>query len=74
MYFISQKKYAENNLKKFGMIDGKSVATPLMLNEKQKMNDGASKADPTIYISLVGSLIYLTAICPDVMFAAILLS
>ena len=56
--FISQKKYAENILKKFGMHDSKPVATPLMPNEKQKINDGASKADPTLYRSLVGSLLY----------------
>nr|CAH66391.1 OSIGBa0134J07.9 [Oryza sativa] len=72
--FISQRKYAENILKKFKMDNCKSVTTPLLPNEKQKARDGADKADPTIYRSLVGSLLYLTATRPDIMFAASLLS
>nr|ABA95820.1 retrotransposon protein, putative, unclassified [Oryza sativa Japonica Group] len=72
--FISQRKYAENILKKFKMDNCKSVTTPLLPNEKQKARDGADKVDPTIYRSLVGSLLYLTATRPDIMFAASLLS
>nr|ABA99612.1 retrotransposon protein, putative, unclassified [Oryza sativa Japonica Group] len=72
--FISQRKYAKNILKKFKMDNCKSVTTPLLPNEKQKARYGADKADPTIYRSLVGSLLYLTATRPDIMFAASLLS
>ncbi|XP_038984427.1 secreted RxLR effector protein 161-like [Phoenix dactylifera] len=52
----------------------KSVSTPLVENEKLKKDDGAKKADAKMYKSLVGSLLYLTATRPDIMFAANLLS
>jgi Reverse transcriptase (RNA-dependent DNA polymerase)/gag-polypeptide of LTR copia-type/Integrase core domain/GAG-pre-integrase domain len=72
--FINQKKYAENILIKFKMQDSKPVATPLMSNERLKSEDGAKKADSTLYRSLVGSLLYLSATRPDIMFTASLLS
>ncbi|XP_024177774.1 uncharacterized protein LOC112183641 [Rosa chinensis] len=72
--FISQKKYAENIIKKFNMLGCNSVATPLIANEKLKKEDGAKKADATKYRSLIGGLLYLTTTRPDIMFAASLLS
>ncbi|KAL6133806.1 hypothetical protein ACLB2K_066039 [Fragaria x ananassa] len=72
--FISQKKYAENILKKFNLLGCNSVATPLIANEKLKKEDGAKKADPTKYRSLIGGLLYLTATRSDIIFAASLLS
>ncbi|KAB1208824.1 Copia protein [Morella rubra] len=52
----------------------KSASTPLAANEKLKKENGADKANVTTYRSLVGSLLYLTATRPDIMFAASLLS
>lgn len=72
--FISQKKYAENILKKLNLLGRKSVATPWIANEKKRKFDGAKKADAKKYRSLVGSFLYLTATRPDIMFAASLLS
>lgn len=72
--FISQKKYAENILKKLNLLGCKSVATPLIANEKMRKFDGAKKADAKKYRSLVGSFLYLTATRPDIMFAVSLLS
>lgn len=72
--FISQRKYTEELLSKFGMLGCKSVATPLIAKEKLKKDDGSKKADQTTYRSLVGSLLYLTATRPDIMFASSLLS
>lgn len=72
--FISQKKYAENILKKFKMNGCKTVAIPLVPNEKLKKEDGAEKIDASTYRSLVGSLLYLTATRPDIMYSASLLS
>jgi hypothetical protein len=72
--FISQKMYAEKILKKFRMLGCKPMATPFAINEKLKKEDGGKKVDATLYRSLVGNLLYLTATRPDIMFAASLLS
>ena len=47
------------------MKDCKSVATPLIVNEKLSKEDGSKEVDASIYRSLVGSLLYLTATRPD---------
>ena len=72
--FICQKKYAENILKKFGMLGCKPVDTPLVVNEKFKKEDGGRLANASVYRSLIGSLFYLTATRLDLMYAASLLS
>lgn len=72
--FISQKKYTEDLLNKFKMYWYKPVSTPLVMNEKLQKVDGAPEADASRYRSLVGSLLYLTATRPDIMFATSLLS
>jgi len=72
--FISQRKYAWDILKRFKMERCKSVPTPLVHNEKISKFERGDKADPTVYRSLIGSLLYLTATRPDLMFAASLLS
>ncbi|RVW71674.1 Retrovirus-related Pol polyprotein from transposon TNT 1-94 [Vitis vinifera] len=72
--FISQQKYALKVLKKFHMERSKSVATPLVVNEKLSKNEVNIKADASIYRSLIGSLLYLSATRPDLMFSASLLS
>jgi len=43
--FISQKKYAKDLFKKFGMINCKLATTPMNVNEKLQQNDGAEMAD-----------------------------
>ncbi|KAF2309000.1 hypothetical protein GH714_042448 [Hevea brasiliensis] len=50
------------------------VAAPLVVNEKLSKNDGIEKAEATEYKSLIGSLLYLTAARPDLMYSASLLS
>ena len=61
---ISQEKFIDNLLIKFGMSDCKSVSTPL--TEKQKFTKFAQTDKPdidnTTYRSLVGSLDYLARI------------
>ncbi|KAK9740253.1 hypothetical protein RND81_03G022600 [Saponaria officinalis] len=52
----------------------KPVSTPLVLNEKLTKDDGSKEVDLKQYRSLVGSLLYLTATRPDLMFATSLLS
>lgn len=72
--FICQRKYANNILKKFGMGDCNPTLIPLVVNEKMKKEDGEKKIDASIYRSMVGSLLYLCATRPDIMFASSMLS
>ncbi|KAI5442953.1 hypothetical protein KIW84_011839 [Lathyrus oleraceus] len=52
----------------------KPADIPLVVNEKLKKEDGGRLVDASMYRSLVGSLFYLTAAGPDLMFTASLLS
>ncbi|XP_040986424.1 secreted RxLR effector protein 161-like [Juglans microcarpa x Juglans regia] len=56
------------------MAECKSVATPLIANEKLKKEDGVKEADAATYRSLIGSLLYLGATRPNIMYATSLLS
>ncbi|GJT68113.1 putative ribonuclease H-like domain-containing protein [Tanacetum coccineum] len=67
--FISQDKYVAEILKKFNYSDVKSALTPVDL-EKPLVKDGdADDVDVHLYRSMIGSLMYLTASRPDIMFA-----
>ncbi|KAI5334134.1 hypothetical protein L3X38_024267 [Prunus dulcis] len=72
--FIHQKKYAQKLIEKFGLKDCKAVATPFAINERLNKIDGSEAANEGEYRQIVGSLLYLTATRPDVMFAASLLA
>ena len=72
--FISQEKYANEILNKFGMEKCKPDSTPLVSNEKLIKDDGVEKIDVFVYKSLIGFLLYLNATRPDIMYVASLLS
>ncbi|CAL9010760.1 unnamed protein product, partial [Prunus brigantina] len=72
--FIHQKKYALTLLDKFGLKDCKSVSTPLVATDKLQREDGSEAADESLYRKIVGSLLYLIATRPDIMFSASLLA
>ena len=72
--FIHQKKYAMKLLEKFGLKGCKSVGTPLAANDRLCKDDGSEAVDESEYRKLVGSLLYLTATRPDIMFGASLLA
>ncbi|KAM1357424.1 hypothetical protein ACFX2H_031230 [Malus domestica] len=72
--FIHQKKYASSLLDKFGLKECKPVLTPLVATEKLTTDDGSGAASEELYRSMVGSLLYLTATRPDVMYASSLLA
>ncbi|CAL9021865.1 unnamed protein product, partial [Prunus brigantina] len=72
--FLHQKKYALKVIEKFGLKNCKSVATPLIANERLCKEDGSEMADESEYRQIVGSLLYLTATRPDIMFASSLLA
>jgi len=72
--FIHQSKYVKSLLSKFGLDDCKPVSIPLATGEKLKKVDGSELADEGLYRRIVGSLLYLTATRPDLMYTASLLS
>jgi hypothetical protein len=72
-YYLSQRKYI-NDLDRAGLTDHHSVDTPMELHTRLRATDGVPLEDPTRYRHLVGSLIYLGITCPDIFYAAHILS
>ncbi|GJR71955.1 retrovirus-related pol polyprotein from transposon TNT 1-94 [Tanacetum coccineum] len=67
--FISQDKYVNEILNKFGFSDVKTARTP-METQKALLKDADGKdVDEHLYRSMIGSLMYLTSSRPDIMFA-----
>lgn len=58
--FISQSKYAEIILKRFWMETCKPTPTPTAMGIKLRKDDSMKSVNPTLYKSIVGSLMYLT--------------
>ncbi|GJT56692.1 retrovirus-related pol polyprotein from transposon TNT 1-94 [Tanacetum coccineum] len=67
--FINQSKYANEILKKFDLHKSDPVDTPMV--ERTKLDEDLSgiPVDQTKYRSMIGSLMYLTASRPDLVFA-----
>ena len=64
--FLGQGKYAVEILKRFGMMECKSMATPMASNMKLLSDASSKSVDATIYRQMIGSLMYLR---PDICFA-----
>ncbi|KAA0040718.1 integrase [Cucumis melo var. makuwa] len=71
---ISQQKYAHDLLKKIRMENASPCNTLMDANLKLCKNDIGEAVDPSLYRSLVGSLMYLTATRPDILFVVSMLS
>ena len=65
--FISQTKYIKEMLKKFKMEESKPVSTPMVIGCKLSNDDESSEVDHTMYMSMIGILLYVTATRPYVM-------
>eukprot|EP00253_Pinus_taeda_P011834 PITA_11834 len=72
--FISQAKYVVEILERFKMQNNKSAPTPTVIGLKLSKEDCSSNVNPTLYKSMIGSLMYLTATRPDIMYAISLVS
>jgi hypothetical protein len=59
--FISQTKYIQDILKKFGMKDAKPIKTPMGTNGHLNLDTGGKSVDQKVYRSMIGSLLYLCA-------------
>jgi hypothetical protein len=64
--FISQTKYIQDILNKFGMKDAKPIKTPMETNG-HNLDMGGKSVDQKVYRSMIGSLLYLCASQPDIM-------
>jgi hypothetical protein len=68
--FISQTKYIQDLLKRFGMKDAKHAKTLMGTDEHVDLNKGGKSVDQKAYRSMIGSLLYLCASRPDIMLSA----
>ncbi|WJX48053.1 hypothetical protein P8452_34667 [Trifolium repens] len=67
--FISQSKYARNIIKKFGMDNATHKRTPAPTHLKLTKDEKGISVDQSLYRSMIGSLLYLTASRPDITYA-----
>jgi hypothetical protein len=65
--FISQTKYIREMLKMFGMEYCKLVTTPMKTSCKFRKDDDSKSTDQRKYMSMIGTLLYVTKSRPDVM-------
>ena len=66
--FINQGKYIKDLLKRFGMEHIKKADTPMGSSTNLDMDENGKNIDITKYRGMIGSLLYLTASRPDIMF------
>ena len=67
--FISQSKYAKNIIKKFGLESASHKRTPAATHIRLSKDEKGVDVDQSLYRSMIGSLLYLTASRPDITFA-----
>ena len=64
---IHQQKYIKELLKRFEMESTKPIDTLISPSTRLRMDDGSSVEEKS-YRGMIGSLLYLTAIRPDIVF------
>ncbi|GJY44560.1 putative ribonuclease H-like domain-containing protein [Tanacetum coccineum] len=67
--FISQDKYVDEFLKKFGFIEVKTASTPMKTQKPLLKDEDDKEVDVHMYRSMIGSLMHLTSSRLDIMFA-----
>ena len=72
--YICQRKYALEVLNRFDMLEINLVSSPIIPGFKASKDGDGVTVDETYYKQLVGSLMYLTATRPDIMFVICLIS
>ena len=72
--FISQQKYVIDLLKETGMMASKTIATPIEQNHRLSEALEEKKVDRKMYQRLVGILIYLAHIRPDIAYSMSVIS
>lgn len=72
--FIGQKKYVQEILERFWMVGCNPIKNPIILGEKLTSDPEGKRVDNTFYKQIIGSLMYLLATRPDIMYVVSLLS
>ena len=67
--FINQAKYTRDMLKKFKLEDSKGCKTPISTSTDMHPDPLGKDVDQKVYRSMIGSLLYLCASRPDIMFS-----
>ena len=67
--FINQAKYIRDLLKKFNLEEVKAKNTPMGSSIKLDMDEKGKYVDQTKYRGMIGSLLYLMASRPDIMYS-----
>jgi len=67
--YINQAKYARNLVKRFGLENTVHARTPMVTNTKSGINPSGQPVDITLYRSIIGCLLYLTASRLDISFS-----
>ena len=67
--FVSQGKYIKDMVKKFNLLDSKSISTPMGTNGHLDLDASGDMVDQKLYRSMIGSLLYVTVSRLDVMFS-----
>src|SRR5581483_8372385 len=67
--FINQAKYVQDVLKKYKLSDVSPMRTPMATSLKLHKDTCGTSVEPKLYRGMIGSLLYLTASRPDIMFS-----
>ncbi|KAH9704464.1 Integrase catalytic domain-containing protein [Citrus sinensis] len=70
--FINQAKYVKDLIKRFGYDNGTAKSTPMSTTIKLDKDEKGKEVDIKTYRGMIGSLLYLTASRPDIMFSVCL--
>ncbi|KAI3784230.1 hypothetical protein L1987_43325 [Smallanthus sonchifolius] len=72
--YLHQTKYVQDILSKYKMNDSSTYGTPIPVNHGLHPDKDGKDVDSRLYRGMIGSLMYLTASRPDIMFAVCLCS
>jgi hypothetical protein len=67
--FVNQAKYTKDIVRKFKMEDSKAMTTSMITTTALDVDEEGEHVDQKEYRSIIGSLLYLTAMRPDIQFS-----